>query len=309
MLYVTALQEGFLYGLLALGVFISLRVLNIPDLTTEGSFGFGNAVAAVAAAAGYPRLSLLLALFAGLAAGLTTGLLQTKLKVHPVLAGIITMSGLYSINLMVRGGPNLSIGGNTLFKMAYVFLGDDATRDDKKLAGTILAGILCIAVIALMILFFKTHLGMCIRATGDNPDMVRASSINVDRTKIIGLCVSNGLIALSGALIAHYVGYSDASSSSGTLIYGLAAVIIGEALFSLFPRGKRGVTVGLISAVCGSIIYKMIVTCVVDAELFGKNSANLMKLLCAVIVAITLIIPAVKEYIGAWKNRLEARRA
>ncbi len=309
MLYVTALQEGFLYGLLALGVFISLRVLNIPDLTTEGSFGFGNAVAAVAAAAGYPRLSLLLALFAGLAAGLTTGLLQTKLKVHPVLAGIITMSGLYSINLMVRCGPNLSIGGNTLFKMAYVFLGDDATRDDKKLAGTILAGILCIAVIALMILFFKTHLGMCIRATGDNPDMVRASSINVDRTKIIGLCVSNGLIALSGALIAHYVGYSDASSSSGTLIYGLAAVIIGEALFSLFPRGKRGVTVGLISAVCGSIIYKMIVTFVVDAELFGKNSANLMKLLCAVIVAITLIIPAVKEYIGAWKNRLEARRA
>jgi putative ABC transport system permease protein len=309
MLYVTALQEGFLYGLLALGVFISLRVLNIPDLTTEGSFGFGNAVAAVAAAAGYPRLSLLLALFAGLAAGLTTGLLQTKLKVHPVLAGIITMSGLYSINLMVRGGPNLSIGRNTLFKMAYVFLGDDATRDDKKLAGTMLAGILCIAVIALMILFFKTHLGMCIRATGDNPDMVRASSINVDRTKIIGLCVSNGLIALSGALIAHYVGYSDASSSSGTLIYGLAAVIIGEALFSLFPRGKRGVTVGLISAVCGSIIYKMIVTFVVDAELFGKNSANLMKLLCAVIVAITLIIPAVKEYIGAWKNRLEARRA
>lgn len=309
MLYITALQEGFLYGLLALGVFISLRVLNIPDLTTEGSFGFGNAVAAVAAAMGYPRLSLLFALLAGVAAGLTTGLLQTKLKVHPVLAGIITMSGLYSINLMVRGGPNLSIGGNTLFKMAYVFLGDDATRDDKKLAGTILAGILCLAVIALMILFFKTHLGMCIRATGDNPDMVRASSINVDRTKIIGLCVSNGLIALSGALIAHYVGYSDASSSSGTLIYGLAAVIIGEALFSLFPRGKRGVTIGLISAVCGSIIYKMIVTFVVDAELFGKNSANLMKLLCAVIVAITLIIPAVKDYISAWKNRLEARQA
>lgn len=309
MLYITALQEGFLYGLLALGVFISLRVLNIPDLTTEGSFGFGNAVAAVAAAMGYPRLSLLFALLAGVAAGLTTGLLQTKLKVHPVLAGIITMSGLYSINLMVRGGPNLSIGGNTLFKMAYVFLGDNATRDDKKLAGTILAGILCLAVIALMILFFKTHLGMCIRATGDNPDMVRASSINVDRTKIIGLCVSNGLIALSGALIAHYVGYSDASSSSGTLIYGLAAVIIGEALFSLFPRGKRGVTIGLISAVCGSIIYKMIVTFVVDAELFGKNSANLMKLLCAVIVAITLIIPAVKDYISAWKNRLEARQA
>ena len=309
MLYVTALQEGFLYGLLAIGVFISLRVLNIPDLTTEGSFGFGNAVAAATAAMGYAKLSLLFALMAGVAAGFTTGILQTKLKVHPVLAGIITMSGLYSINLMVRGGPNLAIGDNALFKMVYAFLGEDVSRDDKRIAGAILAAALCIVIIVVMILFFKTHLGMCIRATGDNPDMVRASSINVDRTKIIGLCISNGLIALSGALIAHYVGYSDASSSSGTLIYGLAAVIIGEALFSLFPRGRRGVTLGLISAVCGSIVYKIIVTFVVDAELFGDNSANLMKLLCAVIVAITLIIPAVKDAITAWKNKREARRA
>lgn len=308
MLYVTALQEGFLYGLLAIGVFISLRVLNIPDLTTEGSFGFGNAVAAAAAAMGYPRLSLLFALVAGVIAGLATGFLQTKLKVHPVLAGIITMSGLYSINLMVRGGPNLAIGDAALFKLAYAFLGEDASRDDKKIAGAVLAAVLCIFIILIMILFFKTHLGMCIRATGDNPDMVRASSINVDRTKIIGLCISNGLIALSGALIAHYVGYSDASSSSGTLIYGLAAVIIGEALFSLLPRGKRGVTIGLISAVCGSILYKIIVTFVVDAELFGTNSANLMKLLCAVIVAITLILPAVKDAAISWKNRWEARR-
>ena len=309
MLYVTALQEGFLYGLLAIGVFISLRVLNIPDLTTEGSFGFGNAVAAATAVLGYPRLSLLFALLAGVAAGFTTGILQTKLKVHPVLAGIITMSGLYSINLMVRHGPNLAIGDQALFKIAYAVLGEDASRDDKKIAGAVLAAILCIGVIVLMILFFKTHLGMCIRATGDNPDMVRASSINVDRTKIIGLCISNGLIALSGALIAHYVGYSDASSSSGTLIYGLAAVIIGEALFSLFPRGRRGVTLGLVSAVCGSIIYKMIVTFVVDAELFGDNSANLMKLLCAVIVAITLIIPAMNDAVATWKNTREARRA
>ncbi len=309
MLYVTALQEGFLYGLLAIGVFISLRVLNIPDLTTEGSFGFGNAVAAAAAAMGYPGLSLLFALLAGLIAGLVTGCLQTKLKVHPVLAGIITMSGLYSINLMVRGGPNLAIGDGALFKLAYAFLGEDASRDDKKIAGAVLAAVLCIFIILIMIFFFKTHLGMCIRATGDNPDMVRASSINVDRTKIIGLCLSNGLIALSGALIAHYVGYSDASSSSGTLIYGLAAVIIGEALFSLLPRGKRGVTIGLISAVCGSILYKVIVTFVVDAELFGANSANLMKLLCAVIVAITLILPAVKDAAISLKNRWEARRA
>ena len=309
MLYITALQEGFLYGLLALGVFISLRILNIPDLTTEGSFGFGNAVAAAVAVLGYPRLSLLAALLAGVCAGLVTGLLQTKLKVHPVLAGIITMSGLYSVNLMIRGGPNLAVGQNALFKMINVLLPESASRDDKKLLGTLLAAAVCIAVVVLVALFFKTHFGMCIRATGDNPDMVRASSINVDLTRITGLCIANGLIALSGALIAHYVGYSDASSASGTLIYGLAAVIIGEAIFSLLGKGRRGVTIGLVSAVCGSIVYKLIVTFVVDVELFGKNSANLMKLLCAVIVAVTLVIPAARDGIAAWKTRLEARRA
>ena len=309
MLYVTALQEGFLYGLLALGVFISLRILNIPDLTTEGSFGFGNAVAAATAVLGYPRLSLLFALLAGVCAGLITGVLQTKLKVHPVLAGIITMSGLYSVNLMVRGGPNLAVGQNALFKMIQVLLPESASRDEKKILGTLLAAAVCIAVVVLVALFFKTHFGLCIRATGDNPDMVRASSINVDLTRIMGLCIANGLIALSGALIAHYVGYSDASSQNATLIYGLAAVIIGEAIFSLFGKGRRGVTVGLISAVCGSIIYKLIVTFVVDVELFGKNSANLMKLLCAVIVAVTLVIPAARDGIAAWKTRWEARRA
>ena len=158
-------------------------------------------------------------------------------------------------------------------------------------------------VTLLLIVFFKTHVGLCIRATGDNQDMVRASSINVDATLILGLCISNGLIGLAGALVTHYVGYSDTSTSNGTLIYGLAAVIIGEALF-----GKRGVTVGLISAVCGSVIYKLIVTFVVDIELFGTNSANLMKLMCAVIVAATFIIPAAKRTARNRKVKKEARR-
>ncbi len=297
MLYLTALQEGLLYGLLAIGVYISLRVLDIPDLTTEGSFGFGNAVAAVFAAQGYSVLSIILAFFAGVVAGLCTGLLQTKLKVHPVLAGIITMSGLYSVNLMIRGGPNKPIGDGSVFKMLNSFIGD-LSRDGKKVAGVIVAAVIAAAVLVLVILFFKTHLGMCIRATGDNPDMVRASSINVDVTKITGLCIANGLVAVSGALIAHYVGYSDSSSSNSTLIYGLAAVIIGEAVF-----GRRSVSLGLVSAVAGSIIYKVIVTFVVDIELFGANSANLMKLMCAVIVAITLAIPAVKEYIASARTR------
>ena len=277
MLYLTALQEGLLYGLLALGVYISLRVLDIPDLTTEGSFGFGSALAAVLAAGGHTYLSLPIAFLGGMAAGL------------------------YSVNLIVRGGPNLSIGAANLFKQFYKAL--HLTGDQRKVAGALLALVICLVVTLLLIVFFKTHVGLCIRATGDNQDMVRASSINVDATLILGLCISNGLIGLAGALVTHYVGYSDTSTSNGTLIYGLAAVIIGEALF-----GKRGVTVGLISAVCGSVIYKLIVTFVVDIELFGTNSANLMKLMCAVIVAATFIIPAAKRTARNRKVKKEARR-
>lgn len=301
MLYLSALQEGLLYGLLALGVYISLRILDIPDLTTEGSFGFGSALAALVATGGHPYLSVFAAFFGGILAGLITGLLQTKLRVHPVLAGIITMSGLYSVNLIVRDGPNLSIGANSLFKNLYTAI--HIVGDSRKIAGAVISGIICIALTALLILFFKTHIGLCIRATGDNRDMVRASSINVDRTLIIGLCLSNGLIAVSGALITHYVGYSDTSTSNGTLIYGLAAVIIGEAIF-----GKRSVTLGLCSAVLGSILYKVIVTFVVDIELFGENSANLMKLMCAVIVAATFIIPAAKRFAANQKVKKEARK-
>lgn len=301
-LYITSLQEGFIYGLLALGIFISLRLLNIPDLTTESSFGFGSAVAAVTAAAGHPLLSIPLALIAGAAAGLVTALLQTKLRVHPVLAGIITMSGLYSINLLVMGNtPNLAIGSNSLYKILYGLF--ELSSLEKRILGAAVSAVFCAIVVLILIWFFKTHIGMCIRATGDNPEMVRASSINVDRTKIIGLCLSNALVALSGALIAHYSGYSDIHSSSGTLVYGLAAVIIGEAVF-----GRRSVTVGLISAVIGSIIYKVIVTFVVDMNIFGDYSATLMKFMCAVIVAITLSVPAVKGYIVRARTKSEARR-
>lgn len=295
-LYITALQEGFLYGLLALGVYLSLRVLNIPDLTTEGSFGFGASAAAVTALAGYPALSLFVAVLAGVCAGLVTGVLQTRLKIHPVLAGILTMNGLYTVNLMVMGTTNLNIGtGNSLFRLLNALFQLNPLQ--KKLMGALASALIAVAVLLLMILFFKTHLGMCVRATGDNPDMVRASSINAARMKIVGLCLANALSALSGALIVHYNGYADINSSSGTLVYGLAAVIIGEAVFS-----RSGPTRGLISAMAGSIIYKLIVTFVVDVNLFGQYSANMMKLMCAVIVAITLAVPAVRQHIQ--QNRL-----
>ena len=301
-LYIVALQEGFLYGILALGIYLSLRILNLPDLTTEGSFGFGASVAAIVAAAGHPFFSLPVAVIAGAMAGMVTGLLQTKLKIHPVLAGIITMNGLYTVNLMAMGTTNLSIGsGNSLFKMLYKLF--DLDPFQKKILGAAAGAVVAVVVVIVMIAFFKTHLGMCIRATGDNPDMVRASSINADFTKLIGLCVSNALVALSGALIVHYSGYADINASSGTLVYGLAAVIIGEAVF-----GKSGPTRGLISAMIGSVVYKLIVTLVVDLNLFGANSANMMKLMCAVIVAVTLAIPAVKQYRQQRKLMQEAKK-
>lgn len=301
-LYIVALQEGFLYGILALGVYISLRILDLPDLTCEGSFGFGAAVAAVTAAAGHPFLSLVLALAAGALAGLVTGLLQTKLRIHPVLAGIITMSGLYTVNLMTMGTTNLSIGSdNALFRM--LCSGFELDPFGKKVFGAVAGGVIAVAALLVMILFFKTHLGMCIRATGDNPAMVRASSINAERMKCVGLCLANALVALSGGLIVHYSGYADINASSGTLIYGLAAVIIGETVC-----GRSGPTRGLISAIIGSVAYKLIVTLVVDLNVFGANSANMMKLMCAVIVAVTLAVPAVRQYIQRGKLIKEARR-
>ncbi len=299
--YITAVQEGFLYALLAIGIYISLRILDIPDLTTEGSFGFGSAIAAVVASHGFSYLSFAAAFFAGVLAGVVTGFIQTKLKVHPVLAGIITMSGLYSVNLMVRGSSNLNFNQNSVFTKLYNAMGIIGVN--KKITGLVVSAVICVIVLILVIVFFKTHIGLCIRATGDNPDMVRASSVNVNFSLVFGLALANGLIALSGALISHYLGLSDQSFSNGTLIYGLAAVIIGEAIF-----GKRSVTLGFVSAVVGSVIYKIIVAFVIDVSLFGKNSENLMKLACAVIVTLTFVIPAIKDAVENSRIKKEAKK-
>lgn len=185
---------------------------------------------------------------AGAAAGAVTGLLQTKLLVHPILSGIITMSGLYSVNLLVLGGAsNLSlVRADTVFRI-IPFL-------DRDTAMTVLPIAAAAVCLVLLVLFFRTHLGMCIRAVGDNEAMVRASSINTDGCKVLAFMISNALIALSGGLIAQYQGYADISSGTGILVVGLASVIIGEAVF-----GRRGVAIGFVSAIVGSIIYRYII--------------------------------------------------
>ena len=305
--YLSNLPDGLIYGLLAMGIYISLRILDIPDLTTEGSFGFGAVISVLISLQGHPLLGLFAGLAAGILAGAITGFLQTRLSVHPVLAGIITMSGLYSINLVCyslteKGATtNLSYNQTTIFDAIKAIFGIKGQFPTTlvKASVSLLIAILLIVMVAL---FFKTNLGLRIRATGDNPDMVRSSSINVDMTKIIALMLSNGLIGFAGALASQSIGYSDINLCNGALIYGLAAVIIGEAIF-----GRRGVTIGLISAVTGSVVYKLIVAFVVRMNLFGDRSANLMKFTCALIVAITLAIPAVKEKMAESKKRKAAR--
>lgn len=305
--YLSNLPDALIYGLLAIGIYISLRILDIPDLTTEGSFGFGAVVSVLIALKGHPILALWAGMVAGAFAGVITGFLQTKLKVHPVLAGIITMSGLYSINLvgysMTEKGAttNLSYDKNTVFEKVKEILGIRG-QFETSMVKTVVSFTIVILVLLIMIWFFRTRIGLCVRATGDNPDMVSASSINVDRTKIIGLMIANALIGFSGALASQSLGYSDNNTANGTLIYGLAAVIIGEAIL-----GKRGPAVGVVSAVAGSVIYKLIVAFVIRENIFGDKSANLMKFTCALIVAITLAIPAIKQKMAERKQRKAAK--
>lgn len=293
-----SLQLGFLYGLLAMGIYISFRILNIPDLTAEGSFTFGLAVSAAFTVAGHPVLGIFMAVLAGAAAGVITGVLQTKLMIHPVLAGILTMGGLYTVNLGVMGNSsNLSlIGSDTIFKIVYTrFTGGN--RDLGRIGLAVFAVVL---VLFLLILFFQTQLGLCIRATGDNEDMVRASSINVDATKVIAIAVSNSCTALSGGLIAQYQGFADISSGVGILVVGLASVIIGEVIL-----GKRGVVVGLLSAIVGAVIYRFIIAYAMQSSWFP---ASALKLVSACIVAAALSLPAIRYYIEVSKIKKEARK-
>lgn len=289
-IWFSTLQQGFIYGIMALGIYISFKILNVPDLTIEGSFSFGLAVSAMMTIAGHPYLGLVLSLVAGAAAGCVTGILQTKLKIHPILAGIITMSGLYSINLKVMdNAANVSL----LKGKPRTILSD--MREllpnlDKEVVKIIIPVVFVVLFIILLTFFFKTHYGLCIRATGDNADMLRASSVNVDITKIVGLGISNACIAFSGGLLAQIQGYADINSSIGMLVVGLASVIIGETIF-----GRHNVMIGLISVIVGSVIYRLIISVVLRYDILP---VYMFKLVSAVVVAVALSIPAIKENIN-----------
>lgn len=277
---VSALSQGLLWSVLAVGVYMSYRFLNISDLTSEGSFTLGAAVCASNIVRGMdPLLSCILALIAGALAGLVTGVLHTKFKMPSLLAGILSMTGLYSINLRIMGKANIPLTQSvTLLTKLKDMLGLTRDRDGAIYLGLIVV----IILIVLLVWFFNTEFGFSVVATGNNDKMIRANGVDSDKTIIAGLMLSNALIALSGSLVAQYNGYADVTMGIGAIVVGLASVIIGEVLFK-----DKYFAVCLIGVVVGSIIYRLIVTFVVNTNFI---SANDMKLFTAIVVAVAIII-------------------
>ena len=279
---VSAIGQGMLWALLGLGIFMTYRILNFPDMTTEGSFPLGGEVCVTAITTGVsPFVATLLGVGAGMLAGLVTGLLFTKGKIPIILAGILVMSGLNSVILFVMKSPNKSLLNQP--KIQDVF---------QKMAlpdyyDTIFLGISVLAVVMILLLFFfNTSLGQAYIATGDNEEMARSIGIQTDRMKILGLVLSNGLIGLSGALIAQNDGYADVSKGTGVIVIGLASLIIGEVLFGELTFGER-----LMAIVVGSIIYQLLILLVIK---LGFDTTYL-KIFSAVILAICLMIPQLKK--------------
>ena len=290
-----AVEEGFIYAFVALGLFVSYRVLNIADLTTDGTFALGGVVSAVVTAAGHPFLSLPIAMAAGMGAGLITAFLQTKLRVAPILAGIITMTALYSINLMVMGGaPNMYFPRQaTIFTLAEGLLG-------KQYAKLIVLAVVAIGAGILLCLFFSIQLGLSIRATGDNPAMVRASSVNPAFTTTVGLCMANGFTAIGGALLAQSTTQGDINIGTGTVVIGLASLILGGIVFR---RGQ--IWAGVAAAIFGSVVYRMVLT----VALRTTTNAGYLKLVSAAIVALVIAYPAIRDMTGELVRRRKGRAA
>ena len=276
----SALELGCIYALVALALFLSFRVLNIADMTTDGAFTLGCAVSATFAVAGHPILGLPAAMLAGACAGSITAFLQTKLQIPSILAGIITNTGLYTVNLAVMGfSSNVNMmRATTVFSLVQPYLG-------KTLGKVIPVALVTLCVGALLAIFLKTRIGLSIRATGDNPDMVRASSINTGFTITIGLCISNSLTALSGAMLAQYQKTADINLGSGMVVIGLASLIIGE---TLLPKGKTWVKI--LGAILGSVVYRFIIAIALRFDL----PSECLKLISATIVALAIGLPAIK---------------
>lgn len=275
----TAIDLGLIYAITALGVFLTFRILDLPDLTVDGSFTTGAAVATKLIVSGYsPLLATGAAFVAGALAGFITGLLHTKGNINGLLAGILTMIALYSINLRIMEKANLPLlREETLF----------SKMQSSGLLGTT-QSILLLAAVAIVVKlvidwFLHTEIGLSIQATGDNQEMIRSLGVNTDHTKIWGLSISNGLVGLSGAMIAQYQGYADIGMGIGLILVGLASVIIGQAIF----RSNK-IVIATFAVIVGAVLYRIVIKFALDIEWFDPSD---MKLVSAVLVIIALIVP------------------
>lgn len=307
-----AVSQGILWGLMTLGVFLTFRILNIADMTVDGSFAAGGAVSAVLVTCGInPYLSLIAALLIGSLTGLVTGFMNTKLKINVLLASILTQIALYSINIRIMCKSNISLltfsdlkeNSTSIWNnLLTYYSGKPLARDIKvhtvisvltdrfplstTQASLIIGVIIVAAIVAIMYWFFGTEYGSAIRASGNNEHMARALGVNTDTTKIVGLMISNALVGMSGALVAQSQGYADVSMGTGAIVVGLASIIIGEVIFG----SHFGFWYVLLTSVLGSIIYRIVIALVLQ---LGLKSTDL-KLLTALIVAIALSTPVVK---------------
>lgn len=280
-----AIAQGLLWAVMTLGVYITYKILDVADLSVDGTFALGGAVSAVMIVNGAnPLLALLVSMVTGMVAGAVTGLLHTMLEVPILLAGILTQLGLYSINMRIMGRANTPLlGETTLFTILK-----NATGLSSVWVNTIIGLIFCIALIAIMYAFFGTELGCALRATGDNGNMARALGVSTKGMIVLGLLLSNGLVALSGGLVAQNQGYADVGMGTGTIVIGLASIIIGSSLFR-FIGGSFGAK--LTGAVLGSIVYRIIIALVLQ---LGMDT-NDLKLLTAVMVGVALSVPMVRR--------------
>ena len=292
----TALELGFLYAPVAMALFLSYRILDIADLTTDGCFVLGAAVSVTVTAAGHPVLAVPAAMLAGAYAGFVTAFLQTKLGVPSILAGIVTNTGLYTVNLMAMGWKSNQslLGSETVFTLLR------RTGIGGSWYELLLAAAMTVTAGVLLVLFLGTRLGLSIRATGDNPDMVRASSLNPSFTVTVGLCLANLLTALSGAAVGQYQKTVDINSGTGIVVIGLACLIIGETLL-----GRRSVKKGVAAALLGSVIYRFIYAVVFYTK---AVPVECLKLLTAVIVALAIAAPSIRKWAAFQKRRLSAGR-
>lgn len=279
---VSSIGQGLLWGILGLGIFMTFRILNFPDMTTEGSFPLGGAVCVTAITHGvHPFLATLLGVLAGMCAGFVTSFLYTKGKIPVLLAGILVMSGLNSVMLFVMQSPNLSLRNQPKIQDFFTNLNLPDHFD------IVILGLLAVSIlIALLLFFFNTELGQAYIATGDNESMARSIGIKTDNMKILGLTLSNGVIALSGALVSQNDGYADVSKGIGVIVIGLASIIIGEVLFGELSFSER-----LAAIIIGSIIYQLLILLVIK---LGFNTTYL-KIFSAIVLAICLMVPQLRK--------------